>query len=384
MRVRVSVLIISCLLFVLLVTTFLLLDRGPSDLAGTDLRYLEQGAVSAHVEALKSPDPSARSKAATLFWQMGGEAKEATPALLQAAKDPNPQVREAAVKALGRTGQGAQDGIPGLIEALKDNDVEVRATAATSLAETLRSLGRSRRSAAGRTPSSRNNPADGRGEGPSNPTQDRPPTQAAPPYAALAQKAVPLLTAALRDADARLRAAAAEALVETGPLAEPAVPDLVQILQKDADSNARLQATLALGSIGPGAKAAVPVLVDKLRAEKVDGVRVNTAAVLGMIRSSPETVLPALVETLLNDKHSDARNCAMMSIGQFGPDAKLALPLLRVAAKDLKNQDPNNRESSATVQRINRLLSFIEKQAQGSEKDRAGAASPASPGPRSK
>src|SRR5436853_531708 len=41
-------------------------------------------------------------------------------------------------------------------------------------------------------------------------------------YEALARKAVPLLTAALGDADARVRAAAAAALAETGPLAEPA------------------------------------------------------------------------------------------------------------------------------------------------------------------
>src|SRR5205085_8371114 len=112
-----------------------------------------------------------------------------------------------------------------------------------------------------------------------------------------------------------------------------------------------------------------------------DGVRVNTAAALGMIQSSPETVVPALVETFLKDTHPDARTCAMMSIGQFGPDAKLALPLLRVAAKDPKNQ-----ESAATVERINKLLGFLEKQTQGSGKDGAGKVSPTStsPGPPSK
>jgi len=167
-------------------------------------------------------------------------------------------------------------------------------------------------------------------------------------------------------------------LAETGPVAEPAVPDLVKLLQTDDDGDVRLQATLALFNIGPGAKAAVPVLVQKLRSEKDDGVRVNTAVALGTIRASPETVIPALVETFLKDTHSDARNCAMRSIGQFGPEAQRALPLLQEAAKDPKNQ-----QSKATMQQINQLRRFIEDQAPGAAKDRASV-SPSSPKPPSK
>ena len=368
---RVFLLVGACLLLVVGLALWFL-DWGRSSLPGTDMSHLHASAVPGHIEHLKSRDASARTKAATILWQMGVLAKEATPTLLQVAKDPDPQVREVAVKALGRTGQGTQDAIPGLIEALEDDHAEVRAAAATSLAETWRLA------PAGRSPASRLHPADRRAEGRDTPTQGSPPTKLAPPYEALAQKAVPLLTGALRDTDARVRACAAEALAETGPLAEPAVPDLVHILEKDADSSARLQATLALYNIGPGARTAVPVLIEKLHREEADGVRVNTAAALGMIRSSPETVVPALVETFLKDKHPDARTCAMMSIGQFGPDAKLALPLLREAAKDPKNQ-----ESAATMEKINRLLGFLGKQAQAG-KDRAGEMPPPSQGPPSK
>jgi HEAT repeat protein len=367
--VRVFLLVGACLLLVVGLALWFL-DWGRSSLPGTNQSHFLASAVPGHIADLKSQDAFARSKAATILWQMGVVAKEATPTLLLVAKDPDPQVREAAVKALGRTGQGTQDAIPVLIKALEDDHAEVRAAAATSLAETWR-LAPTGRSGAERAPRGRDNPAASRGEGRTKPAQGPRPTRLAPPYEALAHKAVPLLTGALRDTDARVRACAAEALAETGPLAEPAVPALVQLLQKDTDRSARLQATLSLHNIGPGAKAAVPVLIEKLHREEADGVRVNTAAALGMIRSSPETVVPALVETFLKDEHPDARRCAMMSIGQFGPDAKLALPLLREAAKDPKNQ-----ESPATMEKINRLLDFLGKQAQGSGKDRAGELSP--------
>jgi HEAT repeat protein len=365
-------------LSVLLVFSILSLRRletGTSDLPGKDFSYLRPSAVPGHVEALKSQDASARKKAATILWQIGPEAKAATPTLLQTAKDPEREVRVAAVKALGQTAQGTQDAIPVLIESLKDEDAEVRAATANSLAETWRYMVPTGRSGGERQPT-HTMPSDARRRDRGNPAPDPSPTKLAPPYVALALKAVPLLTTTLQDPDSRVRARAAEALAETGPLAQPAVPDFVKLLQKDDDSNVRLQATLALQNIGPGAKAAVPVLVEKLRSEKTDGVRVNTAAALGMIRANPETVVPALVETFLKDKHPDARKCAMQSIGQFGPEAKLALPLLQQAAKDFQNQ-----KFEANLQNINQLLSFLEKQVQRSEKDSAGPRPPSQESP---
>ena len=342
---------------------------GDSKRRGTDLSHFHPRAVPGHIEALKSEDAAARKKAATTLWQIGAAAGEATPALLETARDGDPEVRAAAVQALGRTSQQTQDAVPVLIGALEDDHVEVRAVAATSLAEIWRTAGKGR-PAAGRAPAG---PGKGRGAGPGrNPRQVVPLT---PPYEAHAREAVPLLRAALRDKDARMRACAAEALAEAGPLAEPAVGDLVRLLEKDADSTARLQATLALANVGPGAKAAVAVLVAKLRGEKADGVRVNTAVALGMIRSSPETVVPALVETLLTDEHPDARSAAMVSLGQFGPEAALAIPLLREAARDPKNQ-----RSEGAAQNIKRLLSFLEK-ARRPQEERPRAAPPPGSGP---
>jgi HEAT repeat protein len=352
-------------LLVLGISSLLRMETGVTRVAGADLSSLEAGAVPGHVEALHSPDPSARKKAADKLAQIGPEARAATPTLLKVAKDPEREVRAVAVMALGETSQGTQDAIPELTESVKDEDAAVRAAAAHSLAEIWR------KSAPQRNPPGRGRAAEPRREGSGNSAQN-PPGKLAPPYVALAQKAVPVLTAALQDPDTRVRACAAEALAETGPLAEPAVLDLVKLLQNDEDRDVRLQSTLALHNIGPGAKAAVPVLVGKLRSEKDDGVRVNTAAALGMIHSDPEMVVPALVETFLNDKHPDARRCAMMSISQFGADAKLAVPLLE---KALKNSE--TRKTEASSQSINQMLSRLKQMAK-SEKGSPEALQPTS------
>jgi HEAT repeat protein len=252
-----------------------------------------------------------------------------------------------------------------LIKAFQDDRAEVRIAAATSLAEAWRLAGKGRsgteRSAAGPGGARRS-------DSPSAPSANK--LLAA--YEPLAKQAVPLLTAALRDGDARIRAHAAEALAETGPLAEPAVPDLANVLDKDSDPEARLQATVALANVGPAAKAAVPVLVDKLRHDKAFGVRVTAAFALGLIHSSPQIVVPALVETVLKDEDPDARRAAMRGLGLFGPEAKIAIPLLQEAAKDPKNQ-----QSKERMQNIDRLLSFIGRQAPGSPKDRPGQIRPA-------
>src|SRR5260370_16915446 len=137
---------ITLLVVVGIVSFLMRVESGRSHLPGSDLSYLGRGAIPGHLEALKSPDASVRKKAATILWQMGVEAKEATSPLLEVAKDADAEVRTAAVKALGRTGEGTQDAIPGLLEALQDDAAAVRAAAANSLTETWRGMAPIRRS----------------------------------------------------------------------------------------------------------------------------------------------------------------------------------------------------------------------------------------------
>jgi HEAT repeat protein len=339
-----------------------------SSLPGEDVSRFHPSAVPGHIEALKSADPTVRRQAAITLWQIGDAGKEATPALIQAARDADPEVRTAAVKALGRTGQDSQDAIAALIEGFQDTHTEVRVAAAVSLAEAWRIAGK------GASEGRRGPGGPGGGQARAGAASTSLQGELLPAYEPLARKAIPLLAAALHDGDVRIRTHAAEALAETGRLAEPVVPDLVHLLETDSDPDARLQATLALSSIGPGAKAAVPVLVGKLRTEKADGVRVNTANALGLIRSNPETVVPALVETFLNDEHPDARRCAMASIGRFGPDAKIAIVVLEKAAKD-----PANAQSPQKLRNINSLLEYVQNAARESPKDGRGKGSHASP-----
>jgi HEAT repeat protein len=67
------------------------------------------------------------------------------------------------------------------------------------------------------------------------------------------------LRAALKDADADVRAWSAQAIGDIGAGAAPAVPDLIALLG-NADIGSRNSACIALGDIGPAAAEALPAL----------------------------------------------------------------------------------------------------------------------------
>jgi hypothetical protein len=301
---------------------------------GLDQSVYTPAAVPGHVTTLKHQDPAERKRAARALWQIGVYAKEATPALLAGAKDPDPEVRAAVAQALGRTSQGTQDAVPALVQALQDLSADVRAAAAKSLAEIW---------VAAFVPASVTGDAPKRRAG-----------QGDPAFTAAARSAIPALTAALQDADARVRAHAAEALVATGPLAQPAVDALLPLL-KDADDNARLQATLALEGIGPGAKAAAPQLAANLREDKVVGIRVNSASALGRIHGHAEVAVPVLLHAALYDPEPEVRTWAMFGLDAFGPEAKSAVPAIRQAAGE-----PRFRDDPRLQQALSQLAERLE------------------------
>src|SRR5262249_27512587 len=156
----------------------------------------------------------------------GPYAKEATPALLEAARDPAPEVREWAAKALGRTSQGTAEAVRELVEALQDKQASVRAAAAGALAgswiadNSSPTPGRRGR----REGEGEGSGAGGRGKREGRGEEAEPPQAAdrgkadaglaaaslvprlSPAAAAAARAAVPVLTEALRDPDASVRA----------------------------------------------------------------------------------------------------------------------------------------------------------------------------------
>jgi HEAT repeat protein len=311
---------------------------------GIDLSSLMKEAVPGHIKALKDEDPAVRLEAAKALGQIGSEATEAIPTLIHAVNDPDPEVAAKAIEALQRTDQRTAQVLRALLAAIKDSRADVRAAAAAALANMWWAE---------------------KGE-PENRRAGRLGRQSEE----LARSAIPVLTAALRDKNARVRAQAAAALAEVGPLAKPAVDELIHLLQADSDPDVRLRATSALGSIGPEARAAVPVLVDQLRK---NGICISTVVALGQIHSHPELAVPALVDVYLT---SETR-VAIWPLGalqNFGPAAaQFGIPILKKALKEAINQ-----EDREVMNRAATALDALEK-ARADSKNPAAMKSSAKP-----
>src|SRR5262249_57143042 len=101
-------------------------------------------------------------------------------------------------------------------------------------------------------------------------------------------KPVEALIKDLESTDDNARQAAAAALAELGPKAEPAVPALLNAL-KSKNEFLRLNATLALGKVGKGAVAKV---ADALQ-DKDDDVRYYAIWALGLIGPGAKDAVPA-------------------------------------------------------------------------------------------
>jgi HEAT repeat protein len=324
--------------------------------ASLDLKAFTPEAVPDHIKVLsdKTSDAASKEKAAKGLWEIGPRAKKAALALLSTVKDPVPEVREMAAKAVGTVCEGMPEAVPTLVDALGDQTAGVRGAAAVSLSELwaadkrpkFESWQRKEREDEGER-ERRGARKDADEEERREERQGRPlkapvsTVRALSPQAAAAAKpAIPALTKALRDSDVHVRASAASALGEAGALAQPAVGELGQILQKDADDDARLQACLALGNIGPGAEPAVPILIHALLEDKAFGVRLNTASSLGQIGRDGDKVVPALVEAYLKDPEPEVRTWCIMSMTRFNPAApKLAQKTVESLAKDARYRD---------------------------------------------
>ena len=161
--------------------------------------------------------------------------------------------------------------------------------------------------------------------------------------------------------DWRLRAA--DACGALGPMAEPAIPELVEASKSSANSyNATMRAlgqigapavapliaaltnansTVreaaggALGFMGPQAQAAAPALVTSMRDEHA-GVRLNAAFALGKIGVGSTEVVSALTSALTGTDYGVRCN-AIFSLGQLGKAAEAAVPAL---TKLLEDPDP--------------------------------------------
>ena len=108
-----------------------------------------------------------------------------------------------------------------------------------------------------------------------------------------------------------------------------AVPALITALE-DERENVRASAAYALGEMGPVAADAVDGLVALLTDESED-VRRHATSALGMIKVPVSKTVPALVRVLKDREDTDLAFFAAQALTRIGPDATEAVPALREA-----------------------------------------------------
>ena len=223
---------------------------GKTDLYETARPNIKTDVASA-VAALKTDDPNARMKAANELGFMRTDATEAVPALVDALGDSYEPVRRNAIYAIGAIGKPAVDP---LINAL-DSEKE-----AFDMEPILHIC------------------------------------DAAHGLASIGAPAVPALITALEDARENVRASAAYALGEIGPVAAEAVDGLIALLTDESEE-----------------------------------VRRHATSALGMIKVPVSKTVPALVRVLEDREDTDLAFFAAQALTRIGPDATEAVPVLREA-----------------------------------------------------
>jgi HEAT repeat protein len=293
-----------------------------------------------------------RRGAAFALGKLGGGAALATSVLVgRLQKDNDASVREAAAFALGEIGPTALTYEPKLPQILiaavqDDKDALVRRSAVLALgslagkeAEVFDAV---RKAASDSSPSVRQNAAFVLGR--------------------FGAKALEPLRATLTDDDALVIRDSANALRGLGKDGRPAVPQLVDCLNKpgldgetkravlgalvklvdskdkaavaalarvlgDTDAEVRINAALVLGNIGGDeAAVAVPVLREALRSGD-PAIRSQAAAALNNIGPRAAPALPDLIAAL-SDKQARVRMLATVGLGGLGKEAQQAIPAL--------------------------------------------------------
>lgn len=204
----------------------------------------------------------------------------AIPVLLRDLHGANDVRRYEAIESLAALGPSAKGALPDLRKTLSDSDVMARILAASAL------------------------------------------HRIEPQNAAVIQRAVGVLTLAIKDKNLQVRSEAEAALAEIGRPAVSALNDAI----RDPDPDVRRSAASALGRIGAPAEDAVPELIPLLDDQSA-AVRAEAARALGRIGTAAREAIPALIGRL-SDPDSVVRAEAAGALGRFGPAAKQAASAL--------------------------------------------------------
>jgi len=119
------------------------------------------------------------------------------------------------------------------------------------------------------------------------------------------------------------RSMALDGFTALGTNAQPAVPDLI-VLLNDKDADVRKYAASCLSAVGPAAEQAVPALIQRLADS--DSLVVESAEhALALIHRKPDLVIPVLMERLGG---AGKKSGTLFALGRFGEEAKPAVALI--------------------------------------------------------
>ena len=139
-----------------------------------------------------------------------------------------------------------------------------------------------------------------------------------------------------------IRLEAARAFATLGPVASPAVPELLALLG-DEKEDVRAAAVSALARIGPSAIAGLRQAVE----DRADAIRLRVVAALGLSGdAAPETV--AVLVRAVEDRAAKVRRAAIDALGRLGAGTPEVLATLRAAGND---PDPTTRTRAGVILR---------------------------------
>ena len=242
--------------------------------------------VASAVAALKTDDPNARMKTANELGFMRRDGVEAVPTLVNALEDSYEPVRRNAIYALGAIGKPA---VEPLIDALNSEKEAFEMEPILHICDAAHGL------------------------------------------ATIGAPAVPALITALQDERENVRASAAYALGEIGPVAAEAVDGLVALLT-DTSEEVRRHATSALGMIKVPVAKTVPALVEVLKNREDTDLGFFAAQALTRIGPDATEAVPALREALMSES-TYVRGFSSEALGRIGTAEALEalVPFLRTA-----------------------------------------------------
>ena len=285
------------------------------------LKEIGEPSVPTLIEFLKEDSgPNLRLLALLTLFEIGPDAREATPALAELLTGETQDFRQEAARVLAAIGP---DAAPVIVNALKHEDAEIRILASDSLRyintrDTLPDLIEAL-------------------DDPNNGTTVRANVTNALANTDLGAKAaIPILVQALNDPQVAVRQEAVNALhmmtTRIGDDAKEAIPTLTAALN-DSDSEVRQIAIDTLGEIGPPAQTAVPVLIELLQTPDIPNPeRIINA--LGNIGTDDPSYINILTDIVVAGQEIKLQQAAVNSLSHIGLPAQMAAPLLMEGFED--------------------------------------------------